>query len=79
MVRSGFFLFFGIFLLAWRIAKGAVKVVRTFARFVVRTIEDLIKGFQELLNFLKKGWEEIKKVIDDVFESLKEARKNKTN
>jgi len=47
------FLFFGIFRLGWGIAKGAVKAVRTFARFVIRSIEDLIEGFQELLRILK--------------------------
>jgi len=28
-----------------------------------------LKGFQELLNFLKKGWQEIKRLIDDAFNS----------
>jgi len=48
--------------------------VRTFAKFVVKSIEDLIKGFQELLNFLKKGWPEIKKAIDETFVSFKSLK-----
>ena len=62
------FYFYGIFRLGWGIAKGAVKAIRTFAKFLVRSIKDLIKGFQELINFLKKGWPEIKRLIDVVFE-----------
>ena len=72
---------FGIFRLGFSAVKGAVKAVRTFAKFVVKSIEDLIKGFQELLNFFKKGWEEIKRIIDDVFEvtekEFKELRRRK--
>ncbi|QFG54461.1 hypothetical protein [Chryseobacterium sp.] len=66
---------FGIFRLAW---KNTVKVIRTFNNFVVRFIEDVIKGFQELLNFLKKGWDEIRKIIDNAFEALKEIKFTKT-
>ncbi|QFG54459.1 hypothetical protein [Chryseobacterium sp.] len=47
---------FEIFRLAW---KNSVKIVRTFSKFVVKSIEDVIKGVQELLNFLKKGWDEV--------------------
>lgn len=61
---------FGIFRLGWGIAKGAVKTVRTFAGFVLRSIEDLVKGIQYLLNYLKKGWNEIKKTVDEVFERV---------
>ncbi|PRB02453.1 hypothetical protein CQ046_12915 [Chryseobacterium sp. MYb7] len=72
---------FGIFRLGWGIAKGAAKAVRTFASFIVKSIEDVIKGFQELLNFFKKGWNEIKRVIDEAFEitqkEFKEVRKKK--
>jgi len=72
---------FGIFRLGWGIAKGTARVVRTFAKFVVKSIKDAIKGFQELLNFLKKGWQEIKKIIDDAFEltekEFKEVRRKK--
>lgn len=52
------------------IAKGTVKAVRTFAGFVLRSIEDLVKGVQYLLNYLKKGWNEIKKTVDEVFERV---------
>lgn len=58
---------FGIFRLGWGMAKGAAKKVRTFSRFVVKSVKDLIKDFQELLNFLKKGWNEFKNIIDDAF------------
>lgn len=48
---------------------------------MVKSIEDLIKGFQELVNFLKKGWQEMKKVIDEAFEiteiEFKEFRRKK--
>ena len=45
---------------------------------MVKSIEDLIKGFQELLNFLKKGWEEIKRMIDKAFEGIKKIKFTKT-
>ncbi|MPS74728.1 MAG: hypothetical protein E2590_16465 [Chryseobacterium sp.] len=61
---------FGIFRLVW---KNSVKIVRTFSRFVVKSVESIIKGFQELVNFLKKGWEEIKTLIDDVFKNFKKT------
>lgn len=61
---------FGIFRLVW---KNSVKIVRTFSRFVVKSVESTIKGFQELVNFLKKGWEEIKTLIDDVFKNFKKT------
>jgi len=60
----------GIFRLGFSAVKG---VVRTFSKFVVKSIQDLLKGFQELLNFLKKGWTEIKKVIDDVFQQIRKT------
>lgn len=62
---------FGIFRLGFSAAKGVAKAIRTFSRFVVKSIEDVIKGFQELLNFLKKGWDYIKKIIDDTFKDVK--------
>lgn len=65
----------GIFRIGWGIAKGTVKAARTFAEFTVRSIKSVIEKFQELLNFLKKGWEEIKKMIDEVFEAIKDVRK----
>ncbi len=72
---------FGIFRLGFSAAKGVAKAIRTFSRFVVKSIEDVIKGFQELVNFLKKGWEEIRKVVDGAFKNVeiefKEARKKK--
>ena len=72
---------FGIFRLAWSGVKSVAKAVRTFAKFVVKSIEDLIKGFQELINFLKKGWNEMKKVIDEAFQiteiEFKEFRRKK--
>lgn len=68
---------FGIFRLGWGIAKGAIKAVRTFARFVLRSIEELIECFQELLNFLKKGWPEIRKVVDEAFEGVSHLRRGK--
>ena len=40
----------------------------------VKSIEDLIKSFQELLNSLKKGWEEFKKIIDELFARLKNIK-----
>jgi len=60
---------FGIFRLGWGMAKGAAKAVRTFAKFVVRTIKDLIEAFQELIRFLKGEKGSFKKIIDDVFET----------
>ncbi len=63
---------FGIFRLGWGFAKGVAKKIRTFSRFVVKSVRDLIKGFQELVNFLKKGGEGIKRLIDDFFVAFKE-------
>ena len=60
---------FGIFRLGWGIAKGTVKAVRTFARFVVKSIEDLIEAFQEILRILKGEKGSFNKIIDDVFEA----------
>ncbi|WP_431612030.1 zincin-like metallopeptidase toxin domain-containing protein [Chryseobacterium sp. 'Rf worker isolate 10'] len=60
---------FGIFRLGWGIAKGTVKAVRTFARFVIKSIEDLIQAFQELLRILKGEKGSFKKIIDEVFEA----------
>lgn len=65
----------GIFRLGWSIIKGVAKGIRTFSKFVVKTIQDIIKGFQEVINFLRKEGE-LKKLIEDVFEKLKEFRKN---
>ena len=50
-------------------AKGAAKAVRTFAKFVVKSIEDLIEAFQELLRLLKGEKGSFKKIIDEVFEA----------
>lgn len=50
-------------------AKGAAKAVRTFAKFVVKSIEDLIEAFQELLRLLKGEKGSFKKIIDEVFET----------
>lgn len=64
----------GIFRFGWALAKGVVKTVRTFTRFVVKSIQDLIKGFQDLINFLKKEGE-LKKWFEEVFEKVKDLRK----
>lgn len=61
---------FGIFRLAWA---GTIKIARTFGNFVVKSIDDVLKGFQELLKFLKKGWDEFRKFIDDVFNNFKKT------
>lgn len=59
---------FGIFRLGWGIVKGAVTKIRTFTKFIVKSVKNVIEGFQELLTFLKKGWPTIKKSIDESFE-----------
>lgn len=64
---------FGIFRLAWSGVKSVAKTVRTFAGFTVKSITNIIEKFQELLNFLKKGWEEIKRIIDDVFDNFRKT------
>ncbi|REC48841.1 hypothetical protein [Chryseobacterium pennipullorum] len=58
----------GIFRLTWGALKGVAKAFRSFTRFVVKSINDLIKGFQELITWLKKGWSELKKIIDEGFD-----------
>jgi len=60
---------FGIFRLGWGFAKGVAKKVRTFSKFVVKSIKDLIKGFEELIKFLKGEKGSFKKIIDEVFEA----------
>lgn len=67
----------GIFRLGFSAVKGVVKAVRTFSKFVVKSIQDLLKGFQELLNFLKKGWPEIRKIVDETFEGISLLRRGK--
>lgn len=64
---------FGIFRLGWGVVKGAARKIRTFSKFVVKSIKDLIKGFQELIKFFKKGWNEIKKIIDEVFAEFRKT------
>lgn len=49
--------------------KSVAKAVRTFAKFVVKSIEDLIEAFQELLRLLKGEKGSFKKIIDEVFEA----------
>ncbi|WP_295222035.1 hypothetical protein [uncultured Chryseobacterium sp.] len=66
---------FGIFRLGWGFAKGVAKKIRTFSRFVVKSVKDLIKGFEELIKFLKGEKGSFKKIIDEVFENLKNLRK----
>jgi len=66
----------GIFRLGFAAVKGVVKAVRTFAKFVVKSIRDLINGFQEMLNFLKKGWSEIRNIFDDMFKALETYAKD---
>ncbi|MBB6371506.1 hypothetical protein [Chryseobacterium shigense] len=68
-------LILGIFRLGWALIKGTAKIVRTFAKFVVKTIQDIIKGFQEVISFLRKEGA-LTKLIEDVFEKLKNVRKN---
>ncbi len=62
---------FGIFRLGWGFAKGVAKKIRTFSRFVVKSVKDLIKGFEELIKFLKGEKGSFKKIIDKVFEITK--------
>lgn len=59
----------GIFRLGYNATKGAVKAIRTFAKFVVKSIEDLISSFHELLRLLKGEKGSFKKIIDEVFEA----------
>ncbi|WP_288438432.1 zincin-like metallopeptidase toxin domain-containing protein [uncultured Chryseobacterium sp.] len=67
----------GIFRLGWSIVKGVALKIRTFSKFVVKSIKNLIEGFQELITFLKKGWPEIKKVIDESFEGVSLLRRGR--
>ncbi|MEI3788455.1 MULTISPECIES: hypothetical protein [unclassified Chryseobacterium] len=67
---------FGIFRLGWGSIKGTAKTLRTFSEFIVKSIQDLIKGFQELINFIKKGIPEIKILIDDVFKAFQTYAKD---
>jgi len=60
---------FGIFRLGWGIVKGVARKIRTFSKFVVKSIKDLIHGFQEFLKFLKGEKGSFKKIIDEVFEA----------
>lgn len=60
---------FGIFRLGWGLVKGAARKIRTFSKFVVKSIKDLINGFQEFLKFLKGEKGSFKKIIDEVFEA----------
>ena len=60
---------FGIFQLGWGLVKGAARKIRTFSRFVVKSVKDLINGFQEFLKFLKGEKGSFKKIIDEVFEA----------
>ena len=66
---------FGIFRLGWGFAKGAAKKVRTFSKFVVKSVKDLIKGFEELIKFLKGEKGSFKKIIDEVFDITKKEFK----
>lgn len=60
---------FGIFRLGWGLVKGVARKIRTFSKFVVKSIKDLINAFQELLKFLKGEKGSFKKIIDEVFEA----------
>ncbi|MCY0969179.1 hypothetical protein [Chryseobacterium wangxinyae] len=60
---------FGIFRLGWGLVKGAARKIRTFSKFVVKSIKDLINGFQELLKFLKGEKGSFEKIIDEIFEA----------
>ncbi len=60
---------FGIFRLGWGMVKGAARKIRTFSKFVVKSVKDLIKGFEELIKFLKGEKGSFKKIIDEVFEA----------
>lgn len=50
-------------------AKGAAKAVKPSARFLVKSVKDLINGFEELIKFLKGEKGSFKKIIDEVFEA----------
>ncbi|ROI02309.1 hypothetical protein EGI16_15675 [Chryseobacterium sp. G0240] len=67
---------FGIFRLGWGALKGATKAIRTFSKFIVKSIQDLIHGLQELINFLKNGGPEIKNLIDDVLKAIQNYSKD---
>ncbi|WP_294223653.1 hypothetical protein [uncultured Chryseobacterium sp.] len=60
---------FDIFRLGWGMVKGAARKIRTFSKFVVKSVKDLINGFEELIKFLKGEKGSFKKIIDEVFES----------
>jgi len=64
---------FGIFRLGWGLVKGAARKIRTFSRFVVKSVKDLINGFQEFLKFLKGGKGSFKKIIDEVFDNFRKT------
>ncbi|MGU3374353.1 zincin-like metallopeptidase toxin domain-containing protein [Chryseobacterium sp. M5A1_1a] len=60
---------FGIFRLGWGLIKGIARKIRTFSKFVVKSIKNIIEGFQELLRFLKGEKGNFKRIVDEVFES----------
>lgn len=72
---------FGIFRLGRRLAKGAARKIRTFSKFVVKSVQDLVEGFKELLRFLKGEKGNFRTLIDKSFKDVeiqfKEIRKEK--
>lgn len=60
---------FGIFRLGWGLVKGVARKIRTFSKFVVKSIKNVIDGFQELLRFFKGEKGNFKRIVDEVFES----------
>lgn len=67
---------FGIFRM---IGSATAKVIRTFSKFVVKSIRSLIESFLGLINYLKNGDAAIKRIIDDVFSAFGEYFKELKN
>ncbi|KFF28065.1 hypothetical protein [Chryseobacterium vrystaatense] len=59
-----------IFAIFRMIGSATTKVIRTFSKFVVKSIGNLIESFLGLINYLKNGDVAIKRIIDDVFSAF---------
>lgn len=70
---------FGIFRLGWGLVKGVARKIRTFSKFVVKSIKNIIDRFQELLRFLKGENGNFKQIINDLFTNLKTFRNDTRN
>lgn len=70
---------FGIFRLGWGLIRGVSHKIRTFSKFVVKSIKNVIDGFQELLRFLKGEKGNLKGIINNLFDSLKTFRSDTRN